>query len=219
MGKKLDISIVTSLCGAGLEREYLLLRELLMSQGHYVMGVHYTDMSCALHPSDIGALSFDFVERSVRVDFGSAAFAICPDDVKPPCDFQRPNVGGIGDARRVHFVAPCRVTSPCVGAKPAQRECQTRIVRPGPVRLCERHGQGFDPTGRLNALLRRSPVTGLRWRKARRFRQGQACGGRERDGAFGARSEGDGFGPLERRADRDVRQAHSMVPKSPAIDG
>ena len=53
MGKKLDISIVTSLCGAGLEREYLLLRELLMSQGHYVMGVHYTDMSCALHPSDI----------------------------------------------------------------------------------------------------------------------------------------------------------------------
>ena len=50
---KKDITIVTSLVGAGLEREYLLLREFLMAQGHYVMGVHYTDFSCALHPSDI----------------------------------------------------------------------------------------------------------------------------------------------------------------------
>jgi hypothetical protein len=50
---KKDITIITSLVGAGLEREYLLLRELLQSHSHYVMGVHYTDLSCELHPSDI----------------------------------------------------------------------------------------------------------------------------------------------------------------------
>lgn len=48
-----DISIITSLVGAGLEREYLILRDLLMSHGHCVMGIHYTDLNCALHPSDI----------------------------------------------------------------------------------------------------------------------------------------------------------------------
>ena len=53
MSKKLDITVVTSLVGAGLEREYLLLRELLMANNCYTMGVHYTDMACELHPSDI----------------------------------------------------------------------------------------------------------------------------------------------------------------------
>jgi len=51
--KKLDITIVTSLVGAGLEREYLLLRDLLMAQDCYVMGVHYTNNGTQLHPSDI----------------------------------------------------------------------------------------------------------------------------------------------------------------------
>ena len=61
---KKDITVVTSLCGAGLEREYLLLRDLLMSQGHYVMGVHYTDMSCELHSSDL-TISFEVVSPRV----------------------------------------------------------------------------------------------------------------------------------------------------------
>lgn len=52
MAKK-DITIVSSLVGAGLEREYLVLRELLQSNGDYVMGMHYTDMSSQLFPSDI----------------------------------------------------------------------------------------------------------------------------------------------------------------------
>jgi hypothetical protein len=52
MAKK-DITIVSSLVGAGLEREYLLLKALLESNGDYVMGMHYTDMNSQLHPSDI----------------------------------------------------------------------------------------------------------------------------------------------------------------------
>ncbi len=52
MAKK-DITIVSSLVGAGLEREYLLLKALLESNGDYVMGMHYTDMQSQLHPSDI----------------------------------------------------------------------------------------------------------------------------------------------------------------------
>jgi hypothetical protein len=44
---------VSSLVGAGLEREYLLLKALLESNGDYVMGMHYTDMQSQLHPSDI----------------------------------------------------------------------------------------------------------------------------------------------------------------------
>jgi len=51
--ENMDITVITSLVGAGLECEYLLLRALLQAQGHYVMGVHYTDLSCELHPSDI----------------------------------------------------------------------------------------------------------------------------------------------------------------------
>lgn len=57
---KKDITIVSSLVGAGLEREYLLLKALLESNGDYVMGVHYTDMSSQLHPSDI-MISFEVV--------------------------------------------------------------------------------------------------------------------------------------------------------------
>lgn len=52
MAKK-DITVVTSLVGAGLEREYLILRDLLMTNDCYVEGIHYTDLNCALHPSDI----------------------------------------------------------------------------------------------------------------------------------------------------------------------
>lgn len=59
MAKK-DITIVSSLVGAGLEREYLVLRELLQSNGDYVMGMHYTDMSSQLFPSDI-MISFEVV--------------------------------------------------------------------------------------------------------------------------------------------------------------
>lgn len=44
---KKDFNIVTSLVGAGLEREYLLLRELLMAAGHYVVGIHYTNLANA----------------------------------------------------------------------------------------------------------------------------------------------------------------------------
>lgn len=62
--KKLDITVVTSLVGAGLEREYLLLRDLLMKHGHYVEGVHYTDMNCALHVSDI-TVSFEVIQPRV----------------------------------------------------------------------------------------------------------------------------------------------------------
>jgi len=42
---KRDINIISSMVGAGLEREYLLLRELLMANGHYVVGMHYTNLS------------------------------------------------------------------------------------------------------------------------------------------------------------------------------
>lgn len=52
MGKK-DVTIVSSLVGAGLERELLILRALLESNGDYVMGMHYCDMSSQLFPSDI----------------------------------------------------------------------------------------------------------------------------------------------------------------------
>jgi hypothetical protein len=58
--RKLDVTIVSSLVGAGLEREYLLLRQLLMDNGDYVMGMHYCDMSSQLHPSDI-MVSFEVV--------------------------------------------------------------------------------------------------------------------------------------------------------------
>lgn len=44
---KRDFNIVTSLVGAGLEREYLLLRDLLISQGHYCVGIHYTNLANA----------------------------------------------------------------------------------------------------------------------------------------------------------------------------
>jgi hypothetical protein len=57
---KKDITIVSSMVGAGLEREYLLLKALLESNGDYVMGVHYTDMNSQLHPSDI-MISFEVV--------------------------------------------------------------------------------------------------------------------------------------------------------------
>lgn len=50
---KKDITVVTSLVGAGLEKEYLILRDFLMAQGHYVMGVHYTAYNQPLVRSDI----------------------------------------------------------------------------------------------------------------------------------------------------------------------
>ena len=50
---KKDINIVTSLVGAGLEREYLLLREFLMSHGHYVVGMHYTNINAPMVRADI----------------------------------------------------------------------------------------------------------------------------------------------------------------------
>lgn len=59
MAKK-DVTIVSSLCGAGLEREYLLLKALLESNGDYVMGLHYCDLNSQLHPSDI-MISFEVV--------------------------------------------------------------------------------------------------------------------------------------------------------------
>ncbi len=42
MSKK-DINVVTSLVGKGLEREYLLLRELLQANDYYVNAYHYTN--------------------------------------------------------------------------------------------------------------------------------------------------------------------------------
>jgi glycosyltransferase involved in cell wall biosynthesis len=44
---KKDINIVSSMVGKGLEREYLLLRELLLAHDCYTVGLHYTDYANA----------------------------------------------------------------------------------------------------------------------------------------------------------------------------
>jgi Glycosyl transferases group 1 len=66
MAKK-DISVITSLVGAGLEVEYLLLRDLLMKHNCYVEGIHYTDMNCALHPSDITIFMEVVLPRAIHL--------------------------------------------------------------------------------------------------------------------------------------------------------
>lgn len=47
-----DALIISSLCGKGLEREYLLLKDILESRDVYVTGRHYTDFSGPYHPQD-----------------------------------------------------------------------------------------------------------------------------------------------------------------------
>lgn len=49
----MDFNICTSLVGKGLEREYLLLRDLLMSHGHYVVGHHYTNINAQFVRADV----------------------------------------------------------------------------------------------------------------------------------------------------------------------
>ena len=49
----MDFNICTSLVGKGLEREYLLLRDLLMSNGHYVVGYHYTNLNVQFVRADV----------------------------------------------------------------------------------------------------------------------------------------------------------------------
>lgn len=49
----MDFNICTSLVGKGLEREYLLLRDLLMSHGHYVVGYHYTNINASFVRADV----------------------------------------------------------------------------------------------------------------------------------------------------------------------
>lgn len=49
----MDVNIVTSLVGAGLEREYLLLKDLLNANDIYVVGVHYTNVNAPLTRADI----------------------------------------------------------------------------------------------------------------------------------------------------------------------
>lgn len=44
---KKDVNIVSSMCGKGLEREYLLLKALLASHDVYSVGIHYTDYANA----------------------------------------------------------------------------------------------------------------------------------------------------------------------------
>jgi len=46
MAKK-DINIITSLVGKGLEREYILLKELLNTHDVYTVGIHYTNWANA----------------------------------------------------------------------------------------------------------------------------------------------------------------------------
>jgi len=41
---RLDVNVITSLTGAGLEREYLLLKDLLSEHDIYTVGVHYTHL-------------------------------------------------------------------------------------------------------------------------------------------------------------------------------
>jgi Glycosyl transferases group 1 len=52
MAKK-DITIVSSMVGAGLEREYRILADLFKANDMYTMGLHYTDLNSQLHPSHI----------------------------------------------------------------------------------------------------------------------------------------------------------------------
>lgn len=49
----MDFNICTSLVGKGLEREYLLLRDLLMSHGHYCVGYHYTNITAQFVRADV----------------------------------------------------------------------------------------------------------------------------------------------------------------------
>jgi hypothetical protein len=42
-----DINIITSLVGKGLEREYLLLKDLLAAHDCYTVGIHYTNWANA----------------------------------------------------------------------------------------------------------------------------------------------------------------------------